>query len=146
MDRTASFYSRPSYVGGAVYSGARRQRGGSVLGALKSMVVPIISGIGRSLKRNAINNAVGLATDVATDVVSGKNIKSSLVNRGKQRGIRTIRQTLSNIKQRRKGYQRLNKQRGSGKRKKAVKRKKPSRKRGASRKRAPAAKRRKYNF
>ena len=46
MDHTAAFYSRPSYVGGAgpIFSGARRQRGGSVFGALKSIVSLLLTG------------------------------------------------------------------------------------------------------
>ena len=47
MDRTAAFYSRPSYVGAGfpVFAGSRRQRGGSILGALKSMVGPVLSSL-----------------------------------------------------------------------------------------------------
>ena len=97
MDRTAAFYSRPSYVGGAgnIFAGGRRQRGGSVLGAVKSIVTPLLSGVGQSLKRHAMKNAVGLATDVVGDVFTGKNIKDSLINRGKQRGLATLKGTFS---------------------------------------------------
>lgn len=49
MDRTATFYSQPSYVqrgaGLPVYSGSRRQRGGSVLGAVKNFIMPVVSGL-----------------------------------------------------------------------------------------------------
>ena len=69
---TSSFYSRPSYLSGAggIYSGSRRQRGGSIFGAIKSIVTPLISGIGRSFSRNVLNNAVGFASDVVGDMAS----------------------------------------------------------------------------
>ena len=45
-DRTAAFYSGPSYTfrgaGFPVYSGSRRQRGGSILGALARNVLPAL--------------------------------------------------------------------------------------------------------
>lgn len=155
MDRTAAFYSQPSYVSGAgnIYAGARRQRGGSILGALKSVVAPLISGIGRSLKRNVMKNAVGFASDVVGDLSSGKNIKSSLIRRGKERGLRTLQDMLPNRKtQARQTSKRSNvrrrKQRGSGKKrvKKRASSRKPSRKRRVSSKRMPSAKRRRLNF
>ena len=85
MDQTALFYSKPSYVvgGGVIFSGARRQRGGSIFGAFKSVVTPVLSGLGRVLKKNVTKNAVGFAKDIMGDVVNGRNIKSSLVNRAK---------------------------------------------------------------
>lgn len=161
MNRTAAFYSQPSYVGGAgsIYAGSRRQRGGSVLGALKSVVSPILSGVGSSLKKHAMKNVLGLATDVAGDVFRGRNIKQSLLNRGKQRGMRALKQTFSDVtgmaktRTSRKKPKRLGKrrQRGSGKKRsvkrgRRVSRKKSSRKRAASRKRMPSAKRRRANF
>ena len=161
MDRTASFYSRPSYVGGAgsIYAGSRRQRGGSVLGALKSVVSPLLSGVGSSLKKNVMNNAFGLAADVVGDVLGGKNVKQSFLNRGKQRGLSALKQTFTDVTGmgrkrvgRRKKVKRVGRrrQRGSGKRRVKRRRrapsKKPSRKRKGSRKRAPSAKRRRVNF
>lgn len=163
MDRTSAFYARPSYVGGggSIYAGSRRQRGGSVFGALKSIVSPVLSGVGQSLKKHAINNAVGLAGDVMGDVFRGRNVTKSLMNRGKQRGIATLKGAFSDvtgmgktaIARKKKRMKRLNtrrkKQRGSGKRRvgrKRAPRKKPSRKRAASRKRRPSAKRRRLNF
>ena len=159
MDRTSVFYSRPSYVGGAgsIYAGSRRQRGGSVLGALKSVVTPVLSGVGQSLKKNAMNNAFGLATDVVGDMFSGKNLQSSLIHRGKQRGLRTLHQTFADLKRtplrrtrkvpmkrkKKRVVGRRRRQIGSGKRRP---RKKHSRKRAASRKRKPSAKRRRRNF
>lgn len=156
MDRTSAFYSRPSYVGGGgnVFAGSRRQRGGSVLGALKSVVSPILSGVGSSLKKNAISNAVGLAGDVMGDVFRGRNIGKSLINRGKQRGMATLKGTFQDVTgmSKRPGVRKKRKlkrvsgkrQRGSGKRR--VARKKSSRKRAASRKNRPSAKRRRRNF
>lgn len=81
MDRTAQFYSQPTYVRGGmmpVFAGSRRQRGGSVLGALKSFFLPLLRTVGRKGTRAAL----GLATDVIGDVTSGRNIKESLKRRG----------------------------------------------------------------
>ena len=142
MDSTAYFYSRPSYAtgAGAIFSGARRQRGGSIFGALKSIVAPLLSGVGRSLKRNVIRNAVGLANDVVTDVSSGKNIKTSLMTRGKQRGLNMLKQTLGNVTRRapKRTRGRRKNQKGAGR--------KHSRKRRASRKNVPRAKKRRRNY
>ena len=157
MDRTASFYSRPSYEGGAgpIFTGARRQRGGSVFGAVKSIVAPLLSGVGKSLKKNALNNAFGLATDVVGDIFTGKNIKSSLIGRAKQRGLKTLKDTFSDVRgmplrRKQKVVKRMKKrvlgrkQSGSGrKRRKSTK---PSRKRPASRKSSSKAKRRRLNY
>ena len=152
MDHTATFYSRPSYVGGAgpIFTGARRQRGGSVLGAIKSIVSPLLSGVGNSIKKNAMNNALGLATDVVGDMISGKNVKSSFLNRAKERGLRTLKQTFAEVmpvRRKRKPVKRMKKrvvgkkQRGSGR-----KSRKPSRKRRAPRKSSSKAKRRRLNY
>ena len=86
MDRTADFYSRPTYVarGGAsipVYSGSRRQRGGSILGALKNFFLPL----GKTLLKKGARQAIGLAADVAGDAIRGRNVKNSLIQHGKQR-------------------------------------------------------------
>lgn len=84
MDRTSLYYSAPSYnfrgAGFPVYAGSRRQRGGNILGALRSFVAPILN----SLKRKAINESFGLAKGVMLDAVTGKNVKQSLINRGKK--------------------------------------------------------------
>lgn len=146
MDRTAAFYSRPSYMsgGGAIFAGARRQRGGSILGALKKVVKPFANNFGKSIK----SNALGLAKDVIGDVVKGRNIGSSLLTRGKQRGLKTLKQTVMGVGPSKKKTvpKRLagRKQRGRGKRR--APRKKPSRKRHASRKHTPRTKRRRCNF
>ena len=59
MDRTAAFYSAPSYRygGGAmpVFSGSRRQRGGSIFGAFKRLFMPIITSLGKSWQRKVHN-------------------------------------------------------------------------------------------
>lgn len=80
MDRTAQFYSQPSYVGGAlsVYAGSRRQRGGSVLGSLKSFFMPLLS----KLAKRGAKSAMKVAQNVVGDVIAGKNIKSSISQHG----------------------------------------------------------------
>ena len=157
MDRTATFYSRPSYVGGAgpIFTGARRQRGGSVLLAMKSIVSPLLSGVGNSIKKNAMNNAFGLASDVVGDIFTGKNIKSSFINRAKQRGLKTLKDTFADvrgmpIRRKKKVVKKMKKrvlgkkQTGSGKKRRKTR--KPSRKRRASRKSSSEAKRRRLNY
>ena len=57
---------------GAIYTDTRRQRGGGIFGALKSVVAPLLSTVGRSLKRTVLSNAVGFAGDVVNDIASGK--------------------------------------------------------------------------
>lgn len=83
MDRTAQFYSQPTYMRGGVmpvFSGSRRQRGGSILGALKNVFMPML----RTVGRKGAKAALGLASDVIGDVTSGKNFTDSI----KQRGIK----------------------------------------------------------
>ena len=88
MDRTAAFYSQPTYVqrgaGLPIYSGSRRQRGGSILGALKGFIMPLLGGIKNKAVQRAKSEAWGLAKDVALDAFTGKNIKQSLKTRGLQ--------------------------------------------------------------
>ena len=85
MDRTAQFYSTPSYVGrGAglpIFVGSRRQRGGSILGSVKSLVLPTLTSVGKT----ALKQAVGLAGDVASDIARGRNIRQSLKQHGLKR-------------------------------------------------------------
>jgi len=82
MDRTAAFYSQPSYVqrglGLPVYSGSRRQRGGSVLGALKGFVMPVIN----QVKKSAKGEAWRLAKGLAADAIRGRNLTESVKTRG----------------------------------------------------------------
>ena len=81
-DRTATFYSAPSYVfrgaGFPVYSGSRRQRGGSILGALARNVLP-------ALGKTALSQAIGLAGDVVSDVMKGRKVTDSLKSHGLRR-------------------------------------------------------------
>ena len=89
MDRTAHFYASPSYVGrGAgfpIFSGSRRQRGGSILGSIKSLVLPTLATVGKHVGKTALSEAVGLAKDVVGDVVKGRNIGQSLKQHGLKR-------------------------------------------------------------
>ena len=98
MNSTARFYSQPSYVGGVpfnVYSGSRRQTGGSVFGAVKRAVLPTLKTAGKEMGKQAI----GLFKDVAQDVLSGENLGDSIKQRAKERAAEAARrgiQTLSN--------------------------------------------------
>ena len=162
MDYTASFYSRPSYVGsGAIFSGARRQRGGSILGALKSLVLPVMAAVGPKLIRSVGNIAkkqvFGLATDLLADKVRGRNMTNSLKTHGRTRllqgasdGLNSIGNMMNvgstrrarRVPPRRRRFGRIF---GSGITKRKT-RQTTSRKRKASRKSATPAKRRRVNF
>ena len=169
MDYTAKLYSRPYHVGsGVVFRGARRQRGGSALGALKAIALPIVKALGPKLIKTAANIAkrqmFGLATDLLADKVSGKNMKEdSLKSRGKSRllqgaaqGLDTIGSMINPPKARRAAAKKkrslrfrgsgIKKRRSVTKKRKSVTRQKSSRKRKVSNYRATAAKKRRVNF
>ena len=78
MDRTSNFYSGPSYMfrgaGLPVYAGSRRQRGCSMLGAMKNVMLPF-----------AAKQALGLANDVMMDAMRGRKIANSLKTHGLRR-------------------------------------------------------------
>ena len=85
MDATASFYSHPVYGAGLpIYAGSRRQRGGSVLGALARTALPVLKRIGRQAVKTATRQGIGMAKDVVLDTFKGHNIKDSFKERGKQ--------------------------------------------------------------
>ena len=85
MDATASFYSRPVHGAGLpIYAGSRRQRGGSVLGALARTALPVLKRLGRQALKTATRHGIGMAKDVMLDTLAGHNIKDSLKERGKQ--------------------------------------------------------------
>lgn len=157
MDLTASFYSRPSHdyhgAGFPAFSGSRRQRGGGILGSLKNFFYPTFKRIGKSIGRSLMNQGVGLAQDVANDALLGKNMKDSLINRGKSRAVsfgksaaREGLDALSNMigkGRRRGGRRRKTKRLSKSKTATLRKRRKSSRKRPkASRKRPKASRKR----
>ena len=72
-----------------VFAGSRRQRGGNILGALKSVFMPIL----RTVGRKGAQAAIGLASDVVADVTSGKSFKNSI----KQRGISHAKRLGKNL-------------------------------------------------
>ena len=83
MDKTADFYSRPTYLshGGAtfnVYRGKRRQKGGSLLGALSRYSAPVIA----SAKKRAAGEAYGLAKDVIWSIMKGTKPSEALRRHG----------------------------------------------------------------
>ena len=82
MNRTHEFYSRPSYVGGGfpVYSGSRRQRGGTIFGATLRDILPDTATAKRALKRVATR----YTNDVAHDVKSGDSVKEAMSERAKE--------------------------------------------------------------
>lgn len=98
MDRTAAFYSAPSYHhrgsgGFPVYSGSRRQRGGSILGSLAKVAMPMLKSFGKA----ALGQAVGFAKDVAGDLADGGNLRQALKRRGMSRLQNTAMSGLSTI-------------------------------------------------
>ena len=139
MDRTAAFYSGPSYrYGGAampVFSGSRRHRGGSIFGALKSFFMPILSGLGKKVAQQGAREAVGLAGDVVKDAFLFKNVNESLAKNAKKRaldlgkyaadeGLSTLEGMIGSGKRRRKSRANLRKRKVGGKRRKSRPRKK----------------------
>ena len=86
MDRTSTFYSQPSYVGGGfpVFSGSRRQRGGSIFGALSRIVLPMLKNFGRRALGHAAKKALGVGQHVLTDTMRGVNPRQSIMKHGKQ--------------------------------------------------------------
>ena len=133
MDATARYYSRPSYLRGSgfpVYSGSRRQRGGSILGAIKTFFTPIV----RSIAKSGTKQALGLASDVARDAIFGNKsvgvaIKQHGLRRAKRMGANALNQVVSNVSNMLGKPQR-----------------KPSRKRPISGVRRPAKRRKNRNF
>ena len=87
MDRTADFYSRPSYdfrgSGFNVFTGSRRQRGGAIFGSIKSAFMPIAKNLGKV----ALASGIGLAQDLIRDRLRGKNLKDSIMEHGKSRAL-----------------------------------------------------------
>lgn len=88
MDPTSAFYSRPSneFRGGGgfpIFSGSRRQRGGSIFGALKSFFLPILKNAGK----HAVTEGINLAGDVARDAFTGQDVRKSIVRHGKKRAL-----------------------------------------------------------
>ena len=96
MDRSASFYSQPSYVGGGfpVFSGSRRQRGGGIFGAIARAVLPMAKRIGTRALKGLARHGAALASDVLEDAAAGKNIIESVKTRGKQRMTQVTKQGM----------------------------------------------------
>ena len=95
MDRTAHFYSQPSYVGAGfpIFSGSRRQRGGGVLGSLARLVLPAVKSVGKAL----VPQVVGLAGDVVKSVSRGENIGTAIRRQGTRRLANVGRAALSQL-------------------------------------------------
>ena len=138
MDRTAAFYSQPSYGGGGfhVFVGSRRQRGGGIFGALARIALPFAKRVGSSLLKKGARHAMSLAQNVASDVAAGKSIGESLKSQGKsqlkqfgQSALKTGMKELGNL---------------SSTSRKASRKRKTTR--AITKKAPPAKKRRKANF
>ena len=74
MDRTAAYYSSPTYKFGAgympVFSGSRRQKGGSIFGAMKNLFMPVLNALGKKIVKRGAHEAIGLAKDVALNKIN----------------------------------------------------------------------------
>ena len=138
MDRTANFYSGPSYRygGGAmpVFSGSRRQRGGSIFGALKRLFWPVITSLGKKIAKRGASEAVGLAGDVVKDAFLSKDVGESLKSNAKRRALDLGKYSADQ------GLDAMRNMIGSGKRRRKTRTK---RQRPVLRKRKTTAKRRK---
>ena len=96
MNRTHDFYSRPSYVGGTgfpVYSGSRRQRGGSIFGATLRQVLPD----GATVKKAVGKQVLGFVGDVAKDVMRGESAGDALKNCAKERAAGILSKGVKNL-------------------------------------------------
>ena len=138
MDRTAVFYSSPSYSHGGsmpIFSGSRRQRGGSIFGALKRFFMPVITALGKKVARQGAKQAVGLAKDVVKDAFMFRNVPDSLKTHGKKRalslgryaadeGLNTLESMIGSG-----GRRKKRRKQGLGKRKRSTKKSKPRKKR-----------------
>lgn len=96
MDSTTSFYSQPSYYhmrgagGMPVFSGSRRMRGGGILGALKSLVLPTLKTIGKKVGKKVLSEGVNFATALATDKLLGRDMEKSAKARGRMAAAKVL--------------------------------------------------------
>lgn len=103
MDHTREYYSKPSYVGGGfpVYSGSRRQLGGSIFGSsVRQSAVPVGKSIGKAVGKRLM----GYVADVATDISEGRNAGEAIKSRAKQHianaaasGLQTLTDVAGNV-------------------------------------------------
>lgn len=85
MDYVKEFYSQPQAGGGfSVYSGTRRQIGGSFLSGLARFALPILKFLGRK----ALNIGKNVATDV---IVDKKPLKQSVETRIVEEAKKTLK-------------------------------------------------------
>ena len=137
MDRTAAFYSIPTYTHGGgipIFSGSRRQRGGSIFGSLKRFFMPILYGLGKKVAKQGARQAVGLAKDVVGDAFMFRNVNDSVKRHGKRRALNLTRYAADE------GLGTLEKMIGSGRRRRK-RRAQSSRKRKQSTKRTVSQRR-----
>ena len=102
---SANFYAGPSHMlGGAftIYSGTRRQRGGSFFGSLKKIMVPVGQSAVRGLKAAARNpmvqsaakrvleQGIALGTNVAVDALQGRNVGESIRERAREGALQAL--------------------------------------------------------
>ena len=86
------YYIKSQFGRGGVlpaYKGAPIQKGhglGSFLSGLFRSAVPMLSSVGRSVAKNAGKALLSTGAEILGDVLSGKNVKSSIVNRSKTAG------------------------------------------------------------
>ena len=95
MNRTQQFYAHPSYVGGnfPVYSGSRRQRGGSVFGSALRNILPDKSTVGKAVGQQLL----GYVSDVARDVMQGQSIGDAMKERAKERAASALSKGVKQI-------------------------------------------------
>ena len=112
----AEFYAQPSYMSGGlftIYSGSRRQRGGSFLGSVKKFIVPAgrtamrgfkaagrlaVKGVKAAAKNEAVRNVAKKAlehglmigTNVAVDALQGRNVGEAIKERAREHALQTL--------------------------------------------------------
>lgn len=86
------YYMKSQFGRGGIlpaYKGAPVQRGhgiGSFLSGLFRSAVPMLSTVGRTVAKKAGKALLSTGAEILGDVLSGKNVKSSIVNRSKAAG------------------------------------------------------------
>lgn len=112
----AEFYAQPSYMAGGlftVYSGSRRQRGGSFLGSVKKYIVPAgrtalrgvkaagrlaVKGVKaaakneavREVAKKALEHGLMIGTNVAVDALQGRNVGEAIKERAREHALQTL--------------------------------------------------------
>lgn len=126
MDRTATFYASPTYEhrGGGlpIYSGSRRQRGGSILGAIKNLFMPLLPGVKNYAVKKAKTAARDFVAGTVSDIMRGKPILQAAKSNAFSTAAHTAQSTRRDIQRQISGSRKRAKSTNNRKRRPAAKR------------------------